>query len=66
MAASVAAGTESIHRASLTLLLRAPTREALDALDGRVRDRLVAAGAQMAGCRWEQLVANEFTVFLRP
>ena len=50
----MAAGTEGIHRVSLTLVLRAPSRAALDALEGRVRDRLTAAGAQPAGCRWEQ------------
>ena len=54
IAAGVAAGTEGIHRVSLSLVLRAPTRGALDALDARVRDRLLAAGAQVAGCRWEQ------------
>jgi hypothetical protein len=54
IAAHVAAGTEGIHRAGLTLVLRAATRVELDALDARVRDRLLAAGAQVAGCRWEQ------------
>ncbi|MGH2351200.1 MAG: VirB4 family type IV secretion system protein, partial [Chloroflexota bacterium] len=54
IAAHVAAGTEGIHRTSLTFTLRAPSREALEALDGRRRDRLMAAGCQVAGCKWEQ------------
>ena len=54
IAQAVAAGEEALFSVGLYLCLRAPTVAELDALERRVRERLLALGVGLASTRWRQ------------
>jgi hypothetical protein len=54
IAHAVAAGEEALFSVGLYLCLRAPTPPELDALEHRVRERLLALGASLSSTRWQQ------------
>ncbi len=54
IAQAVAAGEEALFSVGLYLCLRAPTLADLDALERRVRERLLALGVGLAATRWRQ------------
>jgi hypothetical protein len=53
IARAVAAGEEQLFSVGLYLCLRAPDPAALDALERRVRERLLAAGVALSSTRWQ-------------
>ena len=53
IAQAVAAGEEQLFSVGLYLCLRAPTVAELDALERRVRERLLALGVTLSSTRWQ-------------
>lgn len=54
LAEQVAEDAEALYRVDVSLTLRAPNRETLDAATVRLRDRLDALGFVCGGMRWQQ------------
>jgi hypothetical protein len=53
IARAVAAGEEQLFSVGMYLCLRAPTVAGLDALERRVRERLLAMGVTLSSTRWQ-------------
>jgi hypothetical protein len=53
IAQAVAAGEESLFSVGMAVTLRAPSRDALDTLERRVRQHLEALGVRVSSTRWQ-------------